>query len=211
MRVTTTDIPGVLLIEPDVFRDPRGLFLETYHARRYADAGIPGPFVQDNYSQSLRDTLRGLHYQEPHAQGKLVMVTDGAVYDVVVDIRKGSPSFGRWYGVELSAENRLQVYVPPGCAHGFCVTSDRASFLYKCTDYYAPGDERGIIWNDPALAISWPVATPILSAKDRSRTNPWPRWRSGVADPVILDRRGRDDDRPWRDLPAGGFSILLAH
>ena len=156
-----------MLIEPDVFRDPRGLFLETYHARRYADAGIPGPFVQDNYSQSLRGTLRGLHYQEPHAQGKIVMVTEGAVYDVVVDIRKGSPSFGRWYGTDLSAENRLQVYVPPGCAHGFCVTSDRASFLYKCTDYYAPSAERGIIWSDPALAISWPVSTPILSAKDR--------------------------------------------
>lgn len=168
MRVTTTDIPDVLLIEPDIFRDPRGLFLETYHARRYADTGIPGPFVQDNYSQSLQGTLRGLHYQEPHAQGKLVMVTDGTVYDVVVDIRKGSPSFGRWYGSELSAENRRQVYVPPGCAHGFCVTSNRASFQYKCTDYYAPGNERGIIWNDPALAISWPVTTPILSAKDRT-------------------------------------------
>ena len=111
MRVTTTGIPDVLLIEPDIFRDPRGLFLETYHARRYTDAGIPGPFVQDNYSQSLRGTLRGLHYQEPHAQGKLVMVIEGAVYDVVVDIRKRSPSFGRWYGAELSAENRLQVYV----------------------------------------------------------------------------------------------------
>lgn len=168
VQVTTMDIPGVLLIEPDVFRDPRGLFLETYHARRYRDAGIPGLFVQDNYSQSLQGTLRGLHYQEPHAQGKLVMVTDGAVYDVVVDIRRGSPSFGRWYGVELSAENRRQFYVPPGCAHGFCVTSDRASFLYKCTDYYAPGDERGIIWNDPALAISWPVTTHILSAKDQA-------------------------------------------
>ncbi|TMQ30696.1 MAG: dTDP-4-dehydrorhamnose 3,5-epimerase [Nitrospirae bacterium] len=168
MRVTTTDIPGVLLIEPDVFRDPRGLFLETYHARRYADAGIPGLFVQDNYSQSMRGTLRGLHYQDPQAQGKLVMVTEGAVYDVVVDIRKGSPSFCRWYGAELSAENRCQVYVPSGCAHGFCVTSDRASFLYKCTDYYAPSDERGIIWNDPSLAIPWPVATPILSAKDRT-------------------------------------------
>jgi dTDP-4-dehydrorhamnose 3,5-epimerase len=168
VRVTTIDIPDVVLIEPKVFRDPRGLFLETFHAGRYADAGIPGPFVQDNYSQSLRGTLRGLHYQEPHAQGKLVMVTDGAVYDVVVDIRKGSPTFGRWYGVDLSSENRLQVYVPPGCAHGFCVTSDRASFIYKCTDYYAPGDERGIIWNDPALAISWPVTTPILSAKDQA-------------------------------------------
>ena len=168
MQVTTTDIPDLLLIEPNVFRDPRGLFLETYHAHRYADAGIPGPFVQDNLSQSPRGTLRGLHYQEPHAQGKLVMVTEGAVYDVVVDIRKGSPSFGRWYGAEISAENRLQIYVPPGCAHGFYVTSDRASFLYKCTDYYAPGDERGILWSDPALAIPWPVATPVLSAKDQT-------------------------------------------
>ena len=168
MLVTETNIPGLLLIEPDVFRDPRGLFLETYHAGRYAEAGIPGPFVQDNYSQSMRGTLRGLHYQEPHTQGKLVMVTEGAVYDVVVDIRKGSPSFGCWYGVELSAENRRQLYVPPGCAHGFCVTSDRAAFLYKCTDYYAPSNEHGIIWNDPALAIPWPATAPILSAKDRT-------------------------------------------
>jgi dTDP-4-dehydrorhamnose 3,5-epimerase len=167
VRVMKTDIPGLVLIEPDVYRDPRGFLLETFHASRYVDAGIPGPFIQDNYSHSLRGTLRGLHYQEPHAQGKLVMVMDGAVYDVVVDIRKGSPSFRKWYGTDLSAENRLQVYVPPGCAHGFCVISDHASFLYKCTDYYAPHDEHGIIWNDPSLAISWPVATPILSAKDR--------------------------------------------
>ena len=152
MRVTKTDIPGVVLIEPNVFRDPRGLFLETYHASRYTDAGISGPFVQDNCSESLRGTLRGLHYQEPHAQGKLVMVTDGAVYDVVVDIRKGSPSFGRWYGAELSAENRRQVYVPPGCAHGFCVTSDRASFLYKCTDYYK-------ILSSKVLPDYWPHRT----------------------------------------------------
>jgi len=168
VQVTTTEIPGLLLIEPDIFRDPRGLFLETYHARRYADAGITETFVQDNYSQSMKGTLRGLHYQEPHAQGKLVMVIDGVVYDVVVDIRKGSPTFGRWYGTELSAENQHQVYVPPGCAHGFCVTSDRASFLYKCTDYYTPAAERGILWNDPVLAIPWPVAAPILSAKDRT-------------------------------------------
>ncbi|MCG3778280.1 MAG: dTDP-4-dehydrorhamnose 3,5-epimerase [Nitrospira sp.] len=167
MLVTPTDIPGLLLIIPDLFRDPRGLFLETYHAGRYAEAGIPGPFVQDNSSLSMRDTLRGLHFQEPHAQGKLVMVTEGAVYDVVVDIRRGSPSFGRWYGVELSEENRHQLYVPPGCAHGFCVISHRAAFLYKCTDYYAPTTEQGLIWNDPALAIPWPVASPILSAKDQ--------------------------------------------
>ena len=168
MRVTTIDIPGVLLIQPDIFRDPRGFFLETYHARRYADAGIRDAFIQDNYSLSTRGTLRGLHYQEPHAQGKLVMVTEGVVYDVVVDVRKGSPTFSRWYGADLSADNQHQVYVPPGCAHGFCVTSDRASFLYKCTDYYAPGADRGIIWNDPALAIPWPVVTPLLSTKDRN-------------------------------------------
>lgn len=168
MRTIPLEIPGAILIEPDVFRDQRGLFLETYHQERYADAGIPGPFVQDNYSQSVRGTLRGLHFQEPHAQGKLVMVMEGAVYDVLVDVRKGSPTFGRWYGTELSADNRRQLYIPPGCAHGFCVTSERASFLYKCTDFYAPKDERGILWNDPALGIAWPVTTPILSPKDQA-------------------------------------------
>jgi len=168
VRTIPLEIPGAILIEPDVFRDQRGLFLETYHQERYADAGIPGPFVQDNYSQSVRGTLRGLHFQEPHAQGKLVMVMEGAVYDVLVDVRKGSPTFGRWYGTELSADNRRQLYIPPGCAHGFCVTSERASFLYKCTDFYAPKDERGILWNDPALGIAWPVTTPILSPKDQA-------------------------------------------
>lgn len=168
MRVTRLNISGAFLIEPDVYRDPRGVFLETYHQRRYEEAGIPGPFVQDNYSWSVRDTLRGLHYQEPNAQGKLVMVAEGAVFDVVVDIRKGSPSFGQWYGAELTADNRRQVYVPPGCAHGFCVTSETAAFLYKCTDYYSPKDERGILWNDPALGIRWPVIKPILSAKDQA-------------------------------------------
>ncbi len=170
MRVTPIDIPGVLIIEPDVFRDARGCFFETHHQRRYADAGIPGPFVQDNYSSSVRGTLRGLHYQQPHAQGKLVMVMEGTVYDVVVDVRTGSPAFGRWYGIELSAENRRQLYVPPGCAHGFCVTSERAAFLYKCTDYYSPKDEKGVQWNDPALGIPWPVTAPILSAKDQAFT-----------------------------------------
>ncbi len=168
MRVTPLDIPGALLIVPDVYRDQRGLFFETYHRKRYEEAGIVGPFVQDNYSRSVRGTLRGLHFQEPHGQGKLVMVAEGAVYDVIVDIRKGSPTFGKWYGVELSAENHWQLYVPPGCAHGFCVTSDQAAFLYKCTDFYTPKDERGILWNDPALAIPWPVSEPILSAKDRA-------------------------------------------
>jgi dTDP-4-dehydrorhamnose 3,5-epimerase len=162
------DIPGVLLIEPTVYRDPRGVFVETHHERRYAEAGLSERFVQDNFSRSVRGTLRGLHYQEPHAQGKLVIVLEGAVYDVVVDIRKGSPTFGRWYGLELSAENLRQIYIPPGCAHGFCVTSDQATFFYKCTDFYSPKDEKGILWNDPALGIIWPVAAPILSAKDRT-------------------------------------------
>lgn len=168
MKVTQLDIAGVLLIEPTVFRDPRGLFCETFHAQRYAEAGITELFVQDNYSRSIRGTLRGLHYQDPHAQGKLVMVLDGSVYDVVVDIRRGSPTFGKWHGLELSADNSRQLYVPPGCAHGFCVTSQEAAFLYKCTDFYSPKNERGIIWNDPTLAISWPVSAPILSLKDQA-------------------------------------------
>ena len=168
MKVTTLEIPGLLLIEPNLFHDPRGLFCETFHAERYTDVGITDRFVQDNYSRSIRGTLRGLHYQEPHAQGKLVMVLDGSVFDVVVDIRRGSPTFGRWQGIELSSDNFRQLYVPPGCAHGFCVTSEQAAFLYKCTDFYSPKDERGIIWNDPTLAISWPVSVPLLSVKDQA-------------------------------------------
>ncbi|ADO71342.1 dTDP-4-dehydrorhamnose 3,5-epimerase [Stigmatella aurantiaca] len=167
MKVLETAIPGVLLIEPKVFGDDRGFFLETFHAKRYADAGIPGPFVQDNYSRSARGTLRGLHFQEPQAQGKLVQVVAGAVYDVAVDVRRGSPTFGKWVGVELSAENRRQLWVPPGFAHGFCVTSEFADFQYKCTALYAPENERSILWNDPELAIPWPLSgAPKLSAKD---------------------------------------------
>jgi dTDP-4-dehydrorhamnose 3,5-epimerase len=168
VKVTALDIPGLLLITPDVFRDSRGLFCETYHARRYADAGLAERFLQDNFSHSVRGTLRGLHFQEPHAQGKLVMVVDGAIFDVVVDIRKGSPMFGRWQGVDLSSDNYRQLYVPPGCAHGFCVTSEQASVLYKCTEVYSPQDERGILWSDPALAIRWPVSAPLLSPKDQA-------------------------------------------
>ena len=168
MRVTLVDIPGVLLIEPNVVRDQRGCFVETYHEQRYGEAGMTERFVQDNYSRSVRDTLRGLHFQEPHAQGKLVMALEGVVYDVVVDVRKGSPSFGKWYGVELSGENLLQIYIPSGCAHGFCVTSGTAAFMYKCTEYYSLKDERGILWNDPALGIAWPAITPILSEKDQA-------------------------------------------
>lgn len=168
MKVTALDIPGALLIEPVLFRDQRGLFCETFHEQRYAQAGLAEPFVQDNFSRSVRGTLRGLHYQQPHAQGKLVMAVEGAVYDVLVDIRKGSPTFGKWQGFDLTSENYRQLYVPPGCAHGFCVMSEHASVLYKCTDFYSPKDERGIIWNDPALAIAWPVPSPLLSPKDQA-------------------------------------------
>lgn len=167
MRIIETPLEGVLVIEPDIFRDPRGFFLETYHEQRYTQVGIRGPFVQDNVSWSARGILRGLHYQLAKPQGKLVMAIKGTVFDVAVDIRRGSPTFGRWYGTELSADTLRQLYIPPGCAHGFCVLSEEAGFLYKCTDFYAPADERGIIWNDPTLAIAWPVATPTLSRKDQ--------------------------------------------
>jgi dTDP-4-dehydrorhamnose 3,5-epimerase len=167
VKVIPTEIPGVLILEPKVFGDERGFFLETFHAKRYADAGIAGPFVQDNYSRSVKGTLRGLHFQEPQAQGKLVQVVAGAVYDVAVDVRKGSPTFGRWVGVELSSENKRQFWVPPGFAHGFYVLSESADFQYKCTALYAPENERAIIWNDPDLAIPWPISgAPKLSAKD---------------------------------------------
>lgn len=166
MNVLTTQLPGVLLLEPQRFGDDRGFFMEMFHAKRYAEAGIQGPFVQDNFSRSAKGTLRGLHFQEPHAQGKLVQCLAGAVYDVAVDIRRGSPTFGRWVGVELSADNRRQIWVPAGFAHGFCVLSESADFHYKCTDFYAPGSEHGIAWNDPDLGIPWPVKTPLLSAKD---------------------------------------------
>jgi len=167
VKVTPTEIPGVLILEPKVFGDARGFFLETYHSQRYADAGIQGPFVQDNYSRSVKGTLRGLHYQEPQGQGKLVQVVAGAVFDVAVDIRRGSPTFGKWVGVELSAENKRQFWVPPGFAHGFFVISESADFQYKCTALYAPEHEHSVAWNDPDLAIQWPISeAPKLSAKD---------------------------------------------
>ncbi|MER3422073.1 MAG: dTDP-4-dehydrorhamnose 3,5-epimerase [Nitrospiraceae bacterium] len=168
MRFVETELKGIILVEPDVHKDPRGFFLETYHAKKYADGGITGPFVQDNYSYSVQGTLRGLHYQLKYSQGKLVTVFDGTVYDVAVDIRRGSPTFGKWLGVELSAENKRQLYIPPGFAHGFCTLSKTAGFAYKCTHFYVPEDERGIIWNDPTIQIAWPVAEPLLSAKDQS-------------------------------------------
>ena len=166
MNVQTTHLDGVLLIAPKVFGDARGFFLETFQARRYAEAGIPNSFVQDNHSRSARGVLRGLHYQIERPQGKLVMVTKGAVFDVAVDIRKGSPTFGQWFGAELNDENHHQLYVPPGFAHGFCVLSEQADFLYKCTETYAPDLERSIIWNDPEIAIAWPLEAPSLSARD---------------------------------------------
>jgi dTDP-4-dehydrorhamnose 3,5-epimerase len=166
MNVLQTELPGVLVIEPKVFGDSRGFFAETFHAERYAAAGIRASFVQDNWSRSVRGTLRGLHFQNPRAQGKLVMVSRGSIFDVVVDIRRGSPHFGKWMGVELSDENRRQLWVPPGFAHGFCTTSDVVDLLYKCTELYVPSADAGILWNDPDLGIRWPVENPLLSAKD---------------------------------------------
>ncbi|MBW1779222.1 MAG: dTDP-4-dehydrorhamnose 3,5-epimerase [Deltaproteobacteria bacterium] len=166
MKCTETSLPGVLMIEPMVFEDDRGFFMETYHTGKYTKAGLEASFVQDNLSHSKRFTLRGLHYQRNHPQGKLVYVVTGEVLDIAVDIRWGSPTFGRWTETLLSAENRRQLYVPEDFAHGFCVLSETADVIYKCTDLYAPGDEYGILWSDPTLDISWPVDNPILSEKD---------------------------------------------
>ena len=167
MRVVPTDLADVLVVEPDVHADGRGFFVETYHAERYREHGIDRPFVQDNQSRSVAGTLRGLHLQTRRPQGKLVRVIEGEVYDVSVDVRRGSPTFGRWVAVTLTAENFRQCYVPPGFAHGFYVVSPIAQVEYKCTDFYDPAGEIGIAWNDPGLAISWPVREPLLSARDR--------------------------------------------
>lgn len=166
MKVTELGIPGVLRFEPKVHGDARGFFFESFHAGRYAEAGLTLPFVQDNLSRSGRGTLRGMHFQEPRAQGKLVQALSGAVYDVAVDVRKGSPTFGRWVGCELTEENRHQLWVPPGFAHGFCVLSETADFFYKCTDVYAPEHEGSVRWDDPDIGIRWPIEAPLLSAKD---------------------------------------------
>ena len=168
MNVIETELPGVLIVEPKVFGDERGFFMESYNAGRYAEAGLPESFVQDNLSFSRRGVLRGLHFQNPQPQGKLVSVLRGEVFDVAVDIRVGSPTFGRWAGVTLSAENKRQFYVPPDFAHGFVVTSDVALFYYKCTDYYAPASESSVLWNDPEIGIEWPIESPTLSEKDRA-------------------------------------------
>lgn len=166
MKIVPTALPEVLLVEPRLFRDDRGFFLETYHEQRYRDAGIPERFVQDNQSGSIGRVLRGLHAQSRRPQGKLVRAVAGAIFDVAVDIRRGSPTFGRWVGAELSAENHRQLWIPAGFAHGFCVLGDGAQVAYKCTDFYDAGDEIGVLWNDPEIAIEWPIADPLLSPKD---------------------------------------------
>lgn len=168
MQIHTTEIPDVLIIEPKVFGDDRGFFYESFNARRFAElTGITKNFVQDNHSKSVKNVLRGLHYQIEQPQGKLVRVVAGEVFDVVVDIRKSSPTFGRWFGLTLSANNKRQLWIPEGFAHGFVVTSASAEFVYKTTDYWAPEHERSILWNDPTLGIQWPIdAEPVLSGKD---------------------------------------------
>jgi len=166
MNILQTRLPGVLIIEPEVYRDERGWFLETYHAVKYQDGGIPLSFVQDNCSSSVRGTLRGLHAQMSRPQGKLVRVIRGEIFDVAVDIRRGSPTFASWESVLLTAENFKQIYIPPGFAHGFCVLSDIAEVEYKCTDIYTPGDEIMIAWNDSQIGIHWPHDSPTLSPKD---------------------------------------------
>ena len=167
MNVTETELSGVVILEPRVFEDQRGFFMETFHREKYAQAGLTTAFVQDNFSFSQKNTLRGLHYQLPHGQAKLVQVFQGTVFDVVVDIRVGSPTFGKWTGVELSEANRRQIFIPAGFAHGFVVLSDTAIFVYKCSDFYFPDCEAGILFSDPGLAIDWPGDNYLLSPKDR--------------------------------------------
>lgn len=167
MQFNRTELAGVIVIEPDVYRDARGFFLETFHAAKYLAGGVPTEFVQDNQSQSVQGTLRGLHFQVQKPQGKLVRAIEGEIWDVAVDIRLGSPTFGQWTAAVLSADNFRQLYIPPGYAHGFCVTSERAQVEYKCTALYDPKDEAGIAYDDPELAIAWPIAHPVLSDRDR--------------------------------------------
>ena len=182
-HVTPTPIPGVLVLEPKVFGDARGFFFESFNQRDFeAATGLQRNFVQDNHSRSTKGVLRGLHYQVQHPQGKLVRVTAGSVFDVAVDIRSDSPTCGQWFGLELSAENRKQLWIPEGLAHGFVVTSEHAEFLYKTTDYWYPEHERSLLWSDPDLAIDWPLSQldgpPLLAAKDAAA----PRWQSGASD-----------------------------
>ena len=171
MKIIPTAIPEVLLLEPRVFGDERGFFFESWNKRTFSGLGMTADFVQDNHSKSQMNVVRGLHYQIEHAQGKLVRVTAGTVYDVAVDLRRSSPTFGQWVGFTLSAEDKCMAWIPPGFAHGFCVTSDSAEFLYKTTDYWSPAHERTLLWNDPQLAIPWPLSgEPLLAAKDKTGT-----------------------------------------
>ena len=189
MKFVETPLPGVLLIEPEVFGDDRGFFMETYHAERFRSAGIELPFVQDNHSRSARGVLRGLHYQEPQPQGKLVRCTRGALFDVAVDIRVGSPAFGKWFGTELSESNRLMMWVPPGFAHGFCALEDGSDLVYKCTAQYSKQDERVIRWNDPEIGIAWPaIGEPQLSERDLAAPP--------LRDAVVLPRFGEGNAPP---------------
>lgn len=167
-KIRPSRIPEVLIVEPEVFGDHRGFFLETYHAKNFAEQGLKQTFVQDNHSRSSKNILRGLHYQLTQPQAKLVYAATGAVFDVAADIRRGSPTFGQWVGVILSEENKRQLYIPEGFAHGFCVLSETADFIYKCSDFYAPGDDRGINWSDSTLHIDWPCDSPLLSDKDKN-------------------------------------------
>ncbi len=167
MKVTRARISDILIIEPERFTDQRGFFLEAYHAERYKANGITREFVQDNHSRSQKGVLRGLHFQHPWDQGKLIYVPRGRIFDVAVDIRRGSPSFGKWVGVELSDQNGKQIYIPEGFAHGFCVLSDEADVIYKCTALYNPEYEHGVLWCDPDIGIKWPISEPILSDKDK--------------------------------------------
>lgn len=171
MKVTETPLPGVLLLEPKVFRDERGFFTETFSTRALEGSGVPREFLQDNHSRSARGVLRGLHYQLQSPQGKLVHAARGRIFDVAVDIRVGSPHFGGWHGVELSDENLASLWIPPGFAHGFCVLSDVADVIYKCTTLYDPASDRGIAWNDPRIGIEWPLSDLIISAKDSRYAN----------------------------------------
>ena len=167
IKLIETDLPEVLIIDTEVYSDDRGFFLESYNIAAFQEVGLPTNFVQDNHSRSAQGVLRGLHYQHPQWQGKLVRAVVGKVFDVAVDIRRASPSFGKWTGVALTAENHRQLYIPPGFAHGFCVLSAVAELIYKCTQTYKPSDEAGILWNDPDIGIKWPIQNPILATKDK--------------------------------------------
>ncbi len=168
MQVEKTSLPGVMVLTPTVHGDERGFFMETYHQGAFSEAGLPDQFVQDNHSRSAHGVLRGLHFQYPQWQGKLVRAIRGEIFDVAVDVRMDSPTFGQWFGVTLSEQNKQQIYVPPGYAHGFCVLSESADVVYKCTALYKPKDEIGIRWDDPAIGIEWPIEEPLVSAKDQA-------------------------------------------